>query len=136
VSRDPFSGHSPSLAEVWPGIDARLRALLAARGEFGHAEDIIQEVAARALESAAYLALSQGHPTRALELAAAATHLRQSVNATQHVAEQSKLDQTLLPAWKALSGTEGKLAWTRGSTMSLENAIQLALAPLDKALTA
>jgi predicted ATPase/DNA-binding winged helix-turn-helix (wHTH) protein len=91
---------------------------------------------ARALESAAYLALSQGHPTRALELAAAATHLRQSINATQHVAEQSKLDQTLLPAWKALSGTEGKLAWTRGSTMSLENAIQLALAPPENSMTA
>ena len=82
-----------------------------------------------------YACLARGY-ARALELAAAATHLRQSVNATQHVAEQSKLDQTLLPAWKALSGTEGKLAWTRGSTMSLENAIQLALAPLDKALTA
>jgi len=91
---------------------------------------------ARALESAAYLALSQGHPTRALELAAAATHLRQSINATQHVAEQSKLDQTLLPAWKALSGPEGKLAWTRGSTMSLENAIQLAVAFPEEALTA
>lgn len=41
---------APSLGAVWPGVDARLRALLAARGEVSRVDDIVQEVAVRALE--------------------------------------------------------------------------------------
>jgi hypothetical protein len=58
---------------------------------------------ARALEGYACLALAQGHPARALTLAAAAAHLRQLISAPLPRAEQSKLDRTLLPAWKSLS---------------------------------
>jgi predicted ATPase/DNA-binding winged helix-turn-helix (wHTH) protein len=79
---------------------------------------------ARALEGSAFLALAQGHAERALKLAAAAAHLRQSISAPQHQAEQFRLDHTLLPAWKSLSEAEGKRAWAEGSAMSLENAIQ------------
>jgi predicted ATPase/DNA-binding winged helix-turn-helix (wHTH) protein len=82
---------------------------------------------ARALESSACLALAQGHAERALKLAAAAAHIRQSVSAHLHQAEQFKLDQTLLPAWKSLTEAEGKSAWAEGSAMSLENAIQYSL---------
>ena len=82
---------------------------------------------ARALEGSACLALAQGHAERALKLAAAAAHLRQLISAPLHQAEQSKLDQTLLPAWESLSEAEGKRAWAEGSAMSLEKAIQYSL---------
>jgi predicted ATPase len=87
--------------------------------------------AARALEGSACLALAQGHAERALKLAAAAAHLRQLINAPLHQEEQSKLDQTLLPAWKSLTDAEGKRAWTEGSAMSLEEAIRDSLAEPD-----
>ena len=91
---------------------------------------------ARALEGSACLALAQGHAERALKLAAAAAHLRQSISAPLHQAEQFKLDQTLLPAWKSLSEAEGKRAWAEGSAMSLENAIQYSLGELESAISA
>ncbi len=82
---------------------------------------------ARALEGSACLALAQGHGERALKLAAAAARLRQLISAPLHQAEQAKLDQTLLPAWKSLSEAEGKRAWAEGSAMSLEKAIKYSL---------
>jgi predicted ATPase len=82
---------------------------------------------ARALEGSACLALAQGHAERALKLAAAAAHLRQLISAPLHQAEQSKLEQSLLMAWKSLNEAEGKRAWTEGSEMSLEQAIQFSL---------
>jgi len=82
---------------------------------------------ARALEGSACLALAQGHADRALKLAAAATKLRQMIGAPLHQAEQSKLDHTLLPAWKSLGEAEGRSAWSAGSEMSLETAIQVSL---------
>jgi predicted ATPase len=82
---------------------------------------------ARALEGSACLALAQGHAERALKLAAAAAHLRQLISAPLHQAEQSKLEQSLLVAWKSLNEAEGKRAWTEGSEMSLEQAIQFSL---------
>ena len=82
---------------------------------------------ARVLEGLSCLALAQGCAERALKLAAAATHLRQLIGAPLHQAEQAKLDQTLLPAWKSLGESEGKHAWEIGSAMSLEKAIQYSL---------
>jgi predicted ATPase/DNA-binding winged helix-turn-helix (wHTH) protein len=82
---------------------------------------------ARALEGSACLALAQGHAARALTLAAAAAQLRELISAPLPQAEQLKLDQTLLPAWKSLSGPKGKDAWAEGSAMCLERAIQYSL---------
>ncbi|HEY6376295.1 MAG TPA: tetratricopeptide repeat protein [Edaphobacter sp.] len=82
---------------------------------------------ARALEGYACLALAEGHATRALTLAAAAAHLRQLIRAPLSQAEQSKLDQRLLPAWKSLSEAEGKNAWAKGTAMSLEMAMDYSL---------
>jgi hypothetical protein len=82
---------------------------------------------ARALEGAAFLAVSQGLPERALRLAAAAAHLRQSVGAPRHPEEQFRLDQTLLPAWESVSEAAGKRAWAEGAGMTLEAAIRYAL---------
>ena len=82
---------------------------------------------ARVLEGSACLAIAQGHAERALKLAAAASHLRQLISTPLPQAEQSKLDQSLLPAWKSLGEAEGKRAWSEGSAMSLEKAIQYSL---------
>ncbi|MGI8959287.1 MAG: tetratricopeptide repeat protein [Bryobacteraceae bacterium] len=82
---------------------------------------------ARALEGSACVVLAQGQAERALKLAAAAAHLRQSISAPLHQAEQFKVDQTLLPAWKSLSEAEGKRAWAEGSVMSVEKAIRYSL---------
>ncbi|MGC2182743.1 MAG: hypothetical protein WA637_05660, partial [Terriglobales bacterium] len=82
---------------------------------------------ARAFEGSACLALAQGHAGRALKLAAAAARLRQSISVPLPPAEQTKLDQMLLPAWESLSEAEGKRAWAEGSAMSLEQAIQFSL---------
>jgi tetratricopeptide (TPR) repeat protein len=82
---------------------------------------------ARALEGFACLASAQGQAKRALTLASAATHLRRSISAPLPQAEQFKLDQSLIPARESLSDAEGKRAWTEGSEMSLENAIQYSL---------
>jgi predicted ATPase/DNA-binding winged helix-turn-helix (wHTH) protein len=90
---------------------------------------------ARALEGSACLALAQGHGERALKLAAAAAHLRQLISAPLRQAEQAKLDQTLLPAWKSLSEAEGKRAWTEGSAMSMEKAIQYSLEEPESAIS-
>jgi predicted ATPase/DNA-binding winged helix-turn-helix (wHTH) protein len=88
---------------------------------------------ARALESTACLALAQGRAEDALRLAAAAAQLRQSIGAPLPQAEQLKLDQTLLFAWKSVSEGEGKRAWAEGSAMSLENAVQYSLGKLGSA---
>jgi predicted ATPase/DNA-binding winged helix-turn-helix (wHTH) protein len=90
---------------------------------------------ARALEGSACLALARGHAARALKLAAAAARLRQLISAPLPQAEQSKLDQTLLPAWKSLSETEGKRAWSEGSVMGLEKAIQYSLEEPESAIS-
>jgi len=82
---------------------------------------------ARALEGSACLAMAQGYAVRALTLAAAAAHLRHLISAHLPHAEQSRLDQTLLPAWESLSEADGQRAWAEGSAMSLENAIQYSL---------
>jgi predicted ATPase/DNA-binding winged helix-turn-helix (wHTH) protein len=89
---------------------------------------------ARALEGCACLALAQGHAERALKLAAAAAHLRQLIGAPLHQAEQFKLDQTLVPAWRSLNDAEGKRAWAGGSAMSLEKAIQCSLEEPESAI--
>jgi predicted ATPase/DNA-binding winged helix-turn-helix (wHTH) protein len=113
---------------------------LAARTAFREALEIFAGLghrrgAARALEGSACLALAQGHAERALKLAAAAAHLRQLISAPLHQAEQSKLDQRLLPAWKSLTEAERNRAWTEGSAMSLEEAIKDSLEEPDSAIS-
>ncbi len=90
---------------------------------------------ARALESSACLAMAQGDSERALKLAGAAAHLRRSIRAPLHQAEQSKLDQMLVPAWQGGSEAEGKRAWEEGSALSLEDAILYSLNQTGRAVT-
>ena len=127
---DPW-GSARSLTDL-AYIDCEQGNHLAAHAAYREALEIFAGLGhrrgmARALEGSACLALTQGHAERALKLAAAAAHLRQLISAPLHQAEQSKLDQTLLPAWESLSEAEGKRAWAEGSAMSLEKAIQYSL---------
>jgi len=127
---DPW-GSARSLADLanidWVQGDysaARVayREALETFAQLGHRRGI-----ARALEGFACIALAEKDPERALKLAAAAAHLRQSIGSPLHQAERSKLDQTLLPAWESLRETQGKRAWTEGAAMSLEKAIEYSL---------
>jgi predicted ATPase/DNA-binding winged helix-turn-helix (wHTH) protein len=90
--------------------------------ELGHRRGI-----ARVLEGLACLAVAQGNGDRALTLAATAAHLRRLVGAPLPPAEQSRLDRTLSPAWESLTEDEGKQAWTRGTALSLDEAIRYSM---------
>ena len=82
---------------------------------------------ARVLEGLACVALVRGEAYRALSVAAAAAHLRNTISAPLPPAEQSKLDQNLQNAWQQLGEVEGQKAWNEGRAMSAEDAIQHAL---------
>jgi predicted ATPase len=133
---DPW-GTARSLTDL-AHINCEQGDYTAARSAFGEALEIFAGLghrrgAARALEGSACLALAQGQAERALALAAAASHVRQLISAPLHQAEKSKLDRALLPAWKCLVEAEGMRAWTKGSEMSLEEAIQYSLEELESA---
>jgi tetratricopeptide (TPR) repeat protein len=90
---------------------------------------------ARALEGTACLAQARGQAERALKLAAAASHLRRLISAPLPQAEQVKLNEALLPAWKSLSGPEGNDAWAQGLSMDLEKAIHYSLEAPQSAIS-
>jgi predicted ATPase/DNA-binding winged helix-turn-helix (wHTH) protein len=105
---------------------------LAAHGAFREALNIFAELGhrrglARTLEGCACLAVARGGAARALKLAAAAAHLRRVISAPLPQAEQIRLDQTLLAAWESLSDAEGSAAWSEGSAMNMEKAIEYSL---------
>jgi predicted ATPase/DNA-binding winged helix-turn-helix (wHTH) protein len=124
---DPW-GSARSLADLGY-IDLEQGNHLSGRAAFREAMEIFAGLGhrrgiARTLEGCACLALAQGHAARALTLAAAARQLRRVIGSHLSQAEQSSLDRTLAPAWRMLSDSEGKVAWEKGSAMSLENATQ------------
>jgi predicted ATPase/serine/threonine protein kinase len=98
------------------------REALAIFASLGHKRGI-----ARALEGFACSALAQGHPARALAIAAASAHLRQRIGAALLPAEQSKLYDKLQPAWISLDNGESKNAYAMGWAMTLDHAIKYAL---------
>ena len=133
-------GSARSLTDLG-SIDSEQGDPLAAHAEYCEALEVFASLGhrrgiARAFEGSACLALAQGQAARALKLAAAAAHLRRLISACLTPAEQSQLDQKLLPAWEALSDLEGKDAWAAGSAMSLEEAIQYSLEEPESAISA
>ena len=127
---DPW-GTARSLTDLGY-IDCEQKNHLAAHAAYREALEIFASLGhrrgmARTLQGYAGLALAQGQAGRALTLAATATHLRRLISTPLSQAEQSKLDQILLPAWKSLSESEGKKAWAEGFAMSLEKAIEYSL---------
>ncbi|MGH9516119.1 MAG: tetratricopeptide repeat protein [Terriglobales bacterium] len=108
--------------EDYAAAHAAYREALKIFAELGHRRGL-----ARTLEGCACLAVARGGAARALKLAAAAAHLRRVISAPLPQAEQIKLDQTLLAAWKSLGPAEGGAAWSEGSALSLESAIEYSL---------
>src|SRR5262249_20087996 len=82
---------------------------------------------ARAVEGFACLAGARGHAPRALRLAFPAARLPRLIGTPLPQAEQSRLEQKLLPAWESLTGPQGNNAWAEGSTMDLQKAVQYCL---------
>jgi predicted ATPase/DNA-binding winged helix-turn-helix (wHTH) protein len=121
-------GCGRSLADLG-AIDCEQGNFAAAHGEYCEALEIFASLGhrrgiARAFEGCACLAVAQGQAARALKLAGAAAHIRRLISASLPQAEQSKLDQRLVPARESLNEGEAKDAWATGSAMSLERAIQ------------
>jgi predicted ATPase len=124
-------GSARSLADLG-SIDCEQGDHLAAHAAYREALELFAGLGhrrgmARGLEGLAGLALAQGHAARALRLASAAAHLRRLISAPLPQAEQVKLDRTLLAAWQLLSERDGKDAWSEGSAMSLERAIEYSM---------
>lgn len=90
---------------------------------------------ARVLEGLACLALKKGDAPRAILIAGAATHLRHRISAPLTPMEQRKFDQKLSRAWEMAGERAGRKAWTEGTEMPLEDAIQRALAERQPATT-
>lgn len=83
---------------------------------------------ARVLECVAVNAAAQSRAEQALQLAGAAAALRQRIGAPLIPAEQSQLERRLEPARKVLTNAAGLQAWSSGWEMSLEEAVNEALA--------
>ncbi|GAB4118683.1 MAG: adenylate/guanylate cyclase domain-containing protein [Roseiflexaceae bacterium] len=79
------------------------------------------------LEDIGCLAALQNDPEKALLLVAAATTLREQINAPLSPPEQTSLDRKLEPARQAL-GTAAKSVWQRGRNQPLDAVIASALA--------
>jgi tetratricopeptide (TPR) repeat protein len=124
-------GSARSLTDLG-SLDCEQGDYLAAHTAYREAMEIFTDLGhrrgmARTLESSACLAVARGNAARALKLGGAAAHLRRLISAPLPQAEQAKLDQTLIPAWRSLSGADGTGAWAEGFGMSLEKAIQYSL---------
>ena len=124
-------GQARSLADLGT-IACEVGELSVAFANFRESLDIFSSLEhrrgiARVLEGLACYALARDDSRRALQIAAAASHLRKMVSAPLTPAEQSKFDQKLLSAWRKLGEAEGKKAWTDGYAMTLENAIDYSL---------
>jgi predicted ATPase/DNA-binding CsgD family transcriptional regulator len=80
------------------------------------------------LDGFSRLAVAQGEAVRALRLGGATDALRQTYGVTIGPTEQAAFRRRLEPAWRALRGEVGEKAWEEGQAMTLEEAVNLALA--------
>lgn len=104
----------------------------AARDAYRDAMDLFVQLGhrrgiARTLEGRACVSAASGNAIRALTLEAAADRLRNQMGAPLTTADRARLTERLCSARKILDSTEGRMAWQRGSEMSLESAILFAL---------
>jgi predicted ATPase/DNA-binding CsgD family transcriptional regulator len=81
-----------------------------------------------ALDGFTRLAAAQGQAARALRLGGATDALRRIYGVTIGPPEQAAFRRRLEPAWRALGEEAGEAAWEDGRTMTLEEALDLALA--------
>jgi predicted ATPase/class 3 adenylate cyclase len=86
-----------------------------------------QTAIAYLIEDYGGVAAAESKPERALQLASFAAALRASIGAPLPPAEQTRVDRMIAPARAALSEADVKAAWDAGSSLTLEQAIELAL---------
>jgi tetratricopeptide (TPR) repeat protein len=79
------------------------------------------------LECFAFIALSEADPGRAVKLFAAASALRDKINALRTELEQAEYDRAIAQLHLSLAETVFDPLWAEGRAMTMEEAIQLAL---------
>jgi predicted ATPase/DNA-binding CsgD family transcriptional regulator len=88
---------------------------------------------ADSLEGIAALAAAQQQPTQAIQLAGAAASIRASSGSPFTPMRRTMLDQWLVPLQQALGQDVIHSAWEAGRAMSIEQALELALAATQSA---
>jgi DNA-binding CsgD family transcriptional regulator len=80
------------------------------------------------LESIAALAAAESQPRCAIQLAAAAASLRKAIGDQPTPLQRTMVDEWLVPLQQALGQDEIQSAWEAGRAMSMDQALELALA--------
>lgn len=108
-------------------------------GEFGDARPLLDEsleinrelgdqtAIAYLMEDYGGLAAAEANPQKALQLAGFASALRELIGAPLPPSEQARVDLMLAPARKALSEDTSMAEWEIGRSMTMEQAVELAL---------
>jgi predicted ATPase len=86
------------------------------------------------LEDMENLAAQSGKPKTALRLLGAASSLRKSINARLSEVEQAKVDRVISGARHSLNESQASSAWSQGTGMSLDTAVEFALSLNPNAL--
>jgi predicted ATPase len=118
-------------------IDCEEGDYAAARSRFVRMNEIVPQVhfawgATYTLEGFARLATAEGQPVRALLLGGATAALRRTFGVAIGPTRQAYFRRSLEPAWRALDDEEGKTAWEKGRTMTLEEALAFAMEEPEK----
>ena len=86
------------------------------------------------LDDCAALAAAEGEPERALHLSGAAAAAHDGIGSQLPAGERARFDRLLAPAWQALGEPVAVAAWEKGRAMTLEQAVEYALARLEPAM--
>ncbi|HEX2741184.1 MAG TPA: tetratricopeptide repeat protein [Rubrobacter sp.] len=118
-------------------IDCEEGELARARAKFIHMNEVLPLVqfpwgTTYTLEGFARLAAAEGQPVRALLLGGATAELRRTFGVAIGPTRRAGFRRSLKPAWQALGDEDGKAAWDKGRTMTLEEALALALEEPEK----
>ncbi len=88
------------------------------------------------LDDFAALATAEGEPQRALRLAGAASAAHDAIGSQLSAGERARFDRLQARAWQALGEPLATAAWGEGRAMTLEQAVEYALAhPADAVTT-
>ncbi len=130
------TGDKPSIAEAL----GNLAFLERSRGEYGRADALYREhlnmqreigskvAIAYTLEGLAEVAKSQGQCERATRLFGAAGHLRETIGSSLAPADATDIDHSVTGLRTAMGNVVFGAAWAKGRAMTLEQAIEYALA--------
>jgi non-specific serine/threonine protein kinase len=137
IEREIGDVHNQALTLGSLGLVARRQGDLAlARSQCRTSLEMFHRNGARvqiaiALEKLAGLCALEGLPDRAARLWAAAAQLRQVVGASPSPSEQRELDQDVDAVRASLGKEAFDVAWGQGAAMGVDQAIALALAPVN-----